>query len=578
MMLGKKMQKLLLLFLILLLINGNQGTAQEKIKRENTEWLDVWMPENNNKDLPRVLLIGNSITRLYFKEVEQQLKGKAVVARISTSKSLGDPGLLQEVELVMGYQHFNVVHFNNGMHGWSYTEDEYSKSFPELVRIIRKHAPDAKLIWASTTPVRSGEGMKKFDARNERVLERNRIVSDLLMYENVQMNDLYSLMVNNTVFYNGNDGIHPTLIGVQVMANQVSDQIKLALGEAPGLDDFPAGFTPKEVGARLGYHFVPKDHFLHGGKWIHYAEVCTWLGALRYAQAVGDTVLIKQLKTRFDPLFSAEKSFLPIQNHVDLNMFGCLPLEFYKLTKEQKYYDLGLPYADTQWTLSDDSKPEEKAYARKGFSWQTRLWIDDMFMITIIQSQAYRVTGNLKYINRAAKEMVYYLNELQRSNGLFYHAPDVPFFWARGNGWMAAGMAELLKALPAKNPDRNRIIEGYRKMMASLKDCQGKDGLWNQLIDQPDFWPETSGSAMFTYAIVTGIKEGWLDKNVYIPVARRAWLSLVPYIDENGDVHEVCVGTNKQNDKAYYYNRPRIAGDFHGQAPYLWCVTALLEK
>lgn len=344
------------------------------------------------------------------------------------------------------------------------------------------------------------------------------------------------------------------------------------------LNDFPAGYTPRGVGTKLADHFVPAKHFLHGGKWIHYAEVCTWLGALRYARAAGDTAMIDRLEDRFEPLFHEESAYLPVKNHVDLNMFGCLPLEFYQISKDKRYYDLGIPYADTQWALPSDAKPEEKAYARKGFSWQTRLWIDDMFMITIIQSQAYRVTGDKKYINRAAKEMVYYLDELQCSNGLFYHAPDAPYFWARGNGWMAAGMAELLKALPAGNPNRGRILECYRKMMDSLKDFQGKDGMWNQLIDQPDFWPETSGSAMFAYAMITGVKQGWLDPKVYVPVARKAWMALVSYIDEDGDVREVCVGTNKKNDKDYYLNRPRAAGDFHGQAPFLWCAAALTEK
>lgn len=62
-------------------------------------------------------------------------------------------------------------------------------------------------------------------------------------------------------------------------------------------------------------------------------------------------------------------------------------------------------------------------------------------MITIVQTHAYKVTKDRKYIDRAAKEMVMYLDELQRPNGLFYHAPDVPFYWGRGNGWMAAGMS-----------------------------------------------------------------------------------------------------------------------------------------
>ena len=80
----------------------------------------------------------------------------------------------------------------------------------------------------------------------------------------------------------------------------------------------------------------------------------------------------------------------------------------------------------------------------KGLTSQTRIWIDDMYMITAVQVQAYRATDDKKYIDRAAKEMVLYLDSLQSPNGLFYHAHDVPFFWGRGNGWIAAGMSELL--------------------------------------------------------------------------------------------------------------------------------------
>jgi rhamnogalacturonyl hydrolase YesR len=344
------------------------------------------------------------------------------------------------------------------------------------------------------------------------------------------------------------------------------------------LDNFPKGFIPEEIGAKLGWHFISGKHQLHDGKWIHYAEVCSWLGALRFAEATDDTVLIRKLQQRFEPLFSSEKNYLPIMNHVDLNMFGSLPLEFYQITKEKRYYKLGLPYADTQWTLPGNADSTQKTFSVKGLSWQTRLWIDDMFMITIIQSQAYKVTGNRKYIDRAAREMVIYLDSLQQPNGLFFHAPDVPFFWGRGNGWMAAGMTELLRELPTDNPDRPRILQGYRKMMKSLKVYQTEKGLWNQLIDASDCWAETSGSAMFAYAIVNGVRRGWLDRNEYASVAHKAWMSLIPYIDKNGDLTEVCTGTNKKNDRQYYYDRPRITGDYHGQAPVLWCAFALTEK
>ena len=114
-------------------------------------------------------------------------------------------------------------------------------------------------------------------------------------------------------------------------------------------------------------------------------------------------------------------------------------------------------------------------------------------------------------------------------------------------------------------------------MMKSLLKYRNQEGIWNQLVDQPDFWTETSGSGMFTYAFIRGVKEGWLPAKTYGPAARKAWMALVPYINENNDVREVCVGTNKKNDFDHYLDRPRVAGDYHGQAPYLWCAAALLE-
>ncbi len=344
------------------------------------------------------------------------------------------------------------------------------------------------------------------------------------------------------------------------------------------LTGFPKGYTPEEVGKQLAYHFIDERHELYSGRWIHYAEVCTWNGALKFAKITKDQKLLKQLQNKFEPFFTREKALLPPMNHVDFNMFGSLAFELYQQTGDQRYRDMGIAYADTQWEVPENAKPEEKAWAEKGYSWQTRLWIDDMYMITVLQAQAYKVTGDRKYLDRAAKEMVLYLEEIQRPNGLFYHAPDVPFYWARGDGWMAVGMADLLRDLPEDHKDRPRIMKGYHTMMKSLKEHQRPNGMWNQLIDEPDYWAETSGTAMFTYAFIIGIKQGWLDAKEYAPAARKAWMAMIPYIDERNNVTEVCLGTGKKNDKQYYYDRPRLAGDFHGQAPYLWCAVALLEK
>lgn len=125
---------------------------------------------------------------------------------------------------------------------------------------------------------------------------------------------------------------------------------------------------------------------------------------MNFANITEDKELLKLLQNRFELLFTSEKALLPIMNHVDVNMFGSLPLTLYRITKEQRYYDLGMPYADTQWQLPANANAKEKEWHNKGYSWQSRLWIDDMYMITIVQTQAYKVTGNRKYVDRAAKE------------------------------------------------------------------------------------------------------------------------------------------------------------------------------
>ena len=173
--------------------------------------------------------------------------------------------------------------------------------------------------------------------------------------------------------------------------------------------------------------------------------------------------------------------------------------------------------------------------------------------------------------------MVAYLDKLQQPNGLFFHAEDVPFYWGRGDGWVAAGMTEMLRTLPADHPQRARILDGYRKMMASLLKYQGKDGMWRQLIDKEEAWPESSSSAMFTFAMVTGVKNGWLEAATYGPAARKGWLAVVGYIDQNHDITSVCEGTNKEASLEYYLARGRRTGDFHGQAPVLWAASALLR-
>ena len=332
--------------------------------------------------------------------------------------------------------------------------------------------------------------------------------------------------------------------------------------------NWPAGVSPQEVGKRVAEHFVTSPH--QYGPTIHYSEVATWYGALTFASLTHDDALRTELIKKFEPLMpgGAEAAArTPVRRHVDDSIFGTVPLEIAIQTKDPKYLEVGKGWADRQW---ENPRPD-------GLSAETRFWIDDMYMLTILQLEAYRATHDKKYLDRDAQEMSAYLDQLQQPNGLFFHAPDVPFYWGRGDGWVAVGMAEILRDLPQDHPQRKRILAGYQKMMAALLKYQAKDGMWRQLIDHEESWPESSSSAMFTFALITGVKNGWLDAATYGPAARRAWIAVAGYIDQNQNITNVCIGTGKQNSYEYYMERKRITGDFHGQAPVLWAASALLR-
>jgi unsaturated rhamnogalacturonyl hydrolase len=352
--------------------------------------------------------------------------------------------------------------------------------------------------------------------------------------------------------------------------------------------NWPKGTSPKEIGKRVAENFAARkfefEQMVKSGdgekpkrQFVIYPEICAWYGSLTLAELSRDQDLKTRLIKKFDQFFTPEGAkHIAQEAHVDYRIFGVVPLEIYMQTKDRKYLDLGKSFADKQW---DKTTPD-------GITAEARYWIDDMYMLPAVQVQAYRATGDAKYIDRAALTMAAYLDKLQQANGLFYHAPDSPFYWGRGNGWFAAGMAELLRSLPKNHPRRARILEGYKKMMASLLKFQGEDGLWRQLIDHPEAWAESSGTGMFTFAMITGVKSGWLDAKTYGPAARKAWLGLIKYLDADANVREVCIGTNKANlevgpDLAkqleFYLARPRRVGDLHGQAPILWSASALLR-
>lgn len=210
------------LFIFLTLIFVCIGAySQKNVYRENTEWSNFWMENVNKHDLPHVLMIGNSITQRYSPLVAEALKGKAYCSRLTTSKSLGDPFYLKEVEMALAHNDYKVIHFNNGLHGRDYTEDEFIRDFTKLYKLIKRYAPNAKLVWATITPVRDKQKLEVLDDFNKRVIERNNRVLAFLKGKDVVINDLYSILINRPDLYDIGDGVHPNDKGNKILFQQV---------------------------------------------------------------------------------------------------------------------------------------------------------------------------------------------------------------------------------------------------------------------------------------------------------------------------------------------------------------------
>jgi hypothetical protein len=216
------MKQLLILLLPHLLIT-QLASADEPV-RERIEWIDIWVTDADKADLPRVLLVGDSITRGYFGAVEKHLAGKAYCARLTTSKCVSDPTFNDDLKLLLKQFEFSVIHFNNGLHGWGYTEDQYREGLSKAITAVKKHAGDAKLIWATTTPVREKGNLETFAERTDRVHVRNKLASEIMTEHQIPTDDLFAL-VNEHAEWTSGDGVHFNGKGNEALAEQVSESV-----------------------------------------------------------------------------------------------------------------------------------------------------------------------------------------------------------------------------------------------------------------------------------------------------------------------------------------------------------------
>jgi hypothetical protein len=194
---------------------------------EKIEWTWEVKPDPVNPHLPNVLILGDSISRNYYPEVVKNLNGIANVYLMASSTSVGDPRIeIQIAEFASTERvRFSVVHFNNGMHGWAYTEAQYGAEFPKYLRAVRNLVKGNEgLIWASTTPVRSDADT---GGTNPRIEQRNRIALPLIRAAGIPVDDQSALMQHHQDLHE--DAVHYNADGAKIQGDQASAMIRNAL-------------------------------------------------------------------------------------------------------------------------------------------------------------------------------------------------------------------------------------------------------------------------------------------------------------------------------------------------------------
>ena len=198
---------------------------------EKIEWTWTDRPEAPVAGLPNVLLVGDSITRAYYPAVAKDLAGVANVYLFATSASTGDSRLVRQLQdyfSMMGLN-FAAVPFNNGMHGWGYTEPQYIAGLPEMIATLRAGAPKAALVWATCTPALHDS--TKGETTNARVDERNRLAAALMVREGIAIDDQHTLMAQHKDMYT--DDVHFTEAGSAIQGAQAADLLRKVLHIAP---------------------------------------------------------------------------------------------------------------------------------------------------------------------------------------------------------------------------------------------------------------------------------------------------------------------------------------------------------
>ena len=201
---------------------------------------------------------------------------------------------------------------------------------------------------------------------------------------------------------------------------------------------------------------------------------------------------------------------------------------------------------------------------------------DAVFMACPILAQVGRLTGETKYHDMSVRHLAFMRKLCVRPDELYRNSPLNDAAWGRGNGFPALGLALTLTDLPAEHPGRAEVLRAFQEHLAALRTHQDPTGMWHQVIDVEGSYRELTATCMISFAMLRGMKQGWLDRATYEPCVRKSWPAILARIGNDGSLIDVCAGTGKHMSLRAYLDRKAILGpDDRGGAMALLVATEM---
>ena len=321
----------------------------------------------------------------------------------------------------------------------------------------------------------------------------------------------------------------------------------------------------------------------------------------------GGEELLSAVKERIDALIDSGGSISGYRKdefNIDQVNAGKVVLSLWKRYGEERY---------RKAVLALLSQMAEHPRTASGSFWHKKIyphqvWLDGLYMACPFLARCAREFTAPALLDDVCAQLLRARDTMRDSaTGLYYHARDEsramawanpatglsPHIWGRAVGWLAMALADTLPFVPETHPDKQDVLAMFVRLMGTVEKAQDSSGLWHQVLDQPERegnYLETSASAMFAYALLKGLRLGYLDASPSFGFQRAAAKALASLAtervryDEAGRFHllGICkvagLGGNPYRDGSfsYYVNEAVGADDFKGTGPFILALNESL--